>query len=47
VRRLPRTEQLIFVRGEAPIHCALADYRSARDFVGGFDENPMHGNSPP
>jgi type IV secretion system protein VirD4 len=42
VRRLPRDEQLLIVRGEAPIHCARADYRAVQGFRGAFEANPMH-----
>jgi type IV secretion system protein VirD4 len=42
VRRLPRNEQLLFVRGEDPIHCARADYRTAGLFLDAYDGNPMH-----
>jgi type IV secretion system protein VirD4 len=47
VRRLPREEQLLFVKGTRPIRARKADYLVDPEFVGRrggplFDENPMH-----
>ena len=47
VRRLPRDEQLLFVKGTRPIRARKADYLSDPEFGDRrreplFDENPMH-----
>jgi type IV secretory pathway TraG/TraD family ATPase VirD4 len=42
VRRLGRREQLLFVKGTAPIRCRRVDYRRNPEFAGRFDQNLMY-----
>jgi type IV secretion system protein VirD4 len=42
VRRLPRRQQLLLVRGEPPVRCERVDYRTVPELRHGFDPNPMH-----
>ncbi|HXQ28518.1 MAG TPA: type IV secretory system conjugative DNA transfer family protein, partial [Gemmatimonadales bacterium] len=42
VRRLPRTAELLFVRGGAPLCPRRVNYLSDPEFRGRADPNPLH-----
>ncbi len=42
VRRLPRDQQLLFVKGSAPILAERVSYLSDREFAGKADPNPLY-----
>ncbi len=42
VRRLPRGQALVFVRGEDPLLVDRVKYLTDREFRGMFDSNPLH-----
>ena len=42
VRRLPRSSQLLFVRGAAPVLAQRLDYLADKQYACMADPNPMH-----
>jgi type IV secretion system protein VirD4 len=42
VRRLPAYEQLLFLRGQAPLRVGRVDYRQDREFAGLAAPNPLY-----
>ncbi|HWZ58925.1 MAG TPA: type IV secretory system conjugative DNA transfer family protein, partial [Gemmatimonadaceae bacterium] len=42
VRRMGAYEELLFVRGQAPVRAGRVDYRNDRDMLARAEENPLH-----
>lgn len=42
VRRLDRSEALVFIAGEDPLRILRANYLEDEEFAGRFAANPMH-----